>query len=97
MQSDENTETQSAFSRETGSDQPNNESSTSTRNGNDDPLDNNSDATFIGWQESPSGMILPLYNVTVVGHPAYGSTVAEKTLIMYNLRVPQTPSPPEKE
>ncbi|MGD1046384.1 MAG: hypothetical protein ABR936_13825 [Bacteroidota bacterium] len=55
----------------------------------------NSDAVFIGWQNTPSGEIFPLYNVTAENHPLYRSTVSDQTLRKQNLKIPQTP-PPER-
>jgi len=50
-----------------------------------------SDAVFIGWQETNLGDILPLFNVTAASHPLYGSTVSEKTLLRLNLQPPKRP------
>lgn len=47
-----------------------------------------SDAEFIGWQETPSGEVFALYIVTAAGHPLCGSTVSEKTLKKLNLKPP---------
>ncbi len=58
------------------------------------PLDDqHAQAVFIGWQWTRSGKIYPLYNVTVEGHPYFGSTVSDKTLRRLNLDIPQTPPP----
>jgi phage/plasmid-like protein (TIGR03299 family) len=51
------------------------------------------DAVFIGWQNSLSGEIFPMFNITAQDHPFNHSTVSEKTLCKLNLRVPQTQSP----
>jgi hypothetical protein len=51
--------------------------------------DSDSDSVFIGWQEMPSGDVFALYNITVVYHPAYLSTVSEETLKKLRLRIPQ--------
>lgn len=51
------------------------------------------DAVFVGWQNSLSGEIYPIFNITAPDHPYYQSTVSEKTLCKLNLRVPQTQSP----
>jgi phage/plasmid-like protein (TIGR03299 family) len=56
-----------------------------------------SDAVFLGWQETFSGEIFPLYNITAANHPSYHSTVSDRTLHSLHLRIPQTPLPyPEK-
>lgn len=56
------------------------------------------DAKFLGWQETLSGAIFPLYTITVADHPLYHSTVTDATLRRLRLKVPQTPSPyPETE
>ena len=51
------------------------------------------DVVFLGWQQTPSGDIYPLYNILRIGHPLYLSTVTEKTLQANHLRIPRTPSP----
>jgi hypothetical protein len=48
-----------------------------------------SDAVFIGWQETPSGDILALYTITAVHHPSYNSTVSENTLKKMKLKIPK--------
>lgn len=48
---------------------------------------------FLGWQETISGEIFPLYNIVKVGHPSHRSTVTEKSLQGMHLRIPRTPSP----
>jgi hypothetical protein len=53
----------------------------------------NSDAEFIGWQQSRTGQPYALYNVTAEQHPLYRSTVSEKTLRKHDLKIPQTPLP----
>ncbi len=57
------------------------------------PPGSNSDAEFLGWQETLSGEIFPLFNITVADHPSYHSTVSEGTLRRLRLRIPRTPSP----
>ena len=52
----------------------------------------NADAVFVGWQDTPSGSVLALYNVTVKNHPLYLSTVSANTLREQNLQIPPTPS-----
>jgi hypothetical protein len=39
-----------------------------------------SDANFLGWQQTLSGEIFPLYTITVADHPSYHSTVSDTTL-----------------
>jgi phage/plasmid-like protein (TIGR03299 family) len=51
------------------------------------------DAVFLGWQETLSGAIFPLYTITVADHPLYHSTVTDATLRRLNLQIPQTPPP----
>ncbi len=51
------------------------------------------DVEFLGWQETMSGEMFPLYNVMKVGHPSHRSTVTEETLRAQHLRIPRTPSP----
>ena len=51
------------------------------------------DIVFLGWQKTLSGDIYPLYNILIIGHPLYLSTVTEKTLQAQHLRIPRTPSP----
>ncbi len=53
----------------------------------------NADADFLGWQQTLSGEIFPLYTITVADHPSYHSTVSEGTLRKLRLRIPRTPSP----
>jgi hypothetical protein len=50
----------------------------------------NSEAEFLGWQETPSGTVA-LYNITKENHPLYRSTVTEDTLRMNKLKIPQIP------
>ena len=52
-----------------------------------------SDANFLGWQETRSGTIFPLFNITAPGHSSYRSTVTDATLRSMRLRVPETQSP----
>lgn len=51
-----------------------------------------SDAVFLGWQQTPWGKPMALYNITALGHPSYGSTVLEETLQKFQLQVPRIPS-----
>lgn len=55
-----------------------------------------SDAVFLGWQETLSGDLLALYTVTAAGHPSFGSTLTDRGLNKLNLNVPQTPLRPPK-
>ena len=57
------------------------------------PPDPDSDAAFLGWQDSLSGDIFPLYTVTAGDHPLCHSTVSDVTLRKAHLRIPRTPSP----
>jgi hypothetical protein len=50
----------------------------------------NSDAVFIGWQANPWGKALALYNITVVDHPSYGSTVTDRELRGLQIRIPKS-------
>ncbi|MBN2426302.1 MAG: hypothetical protein JXR46_11855 [Calditrichaceae bacterium] len=49
----------------------------------------NSDAVFIGWQETCSGEVIALYTVTKAYHSHYGSTVSAATLRDLNLQIPE--------
>jgi hypothetical protein len=51
-------------------------------------LGSDSDASFIGWQETLSGKFYPLFNITIADHPLYRSTVSDDTLRRLRLRVP---------
>jgi phage/plasmid-like protein (TIGR03299 family) len=51
------------------------------------------DAVFLGWQTIINGELIPLYTVTVEGHPLFHSTVSDVTLRKMHLRIPHTPSP----
>jgi hypothetical protein len=53
------------------------------------PNTSDSDAIFLGWQETSSGTPLALYNVTAVDHPSYGSTVSRATLRKLKLHIPK--------
>jgi len=53
--------------------------------------DRESEAEFIGWQETSWGTRMALFTITVEEHPSYGSTVCEPTLRAFNLRIPQIP------
>lgn len=44
------------------------------------PPSSDSDAIFIGWQETLSGISFPLFDITIADHPLYRSTVSEATL-----------------
>ena len=57
------------------------------------PSGSDSDANFVGWQETLSGEIFPLFNITIADHPLYQSTVSDATLRRLRLRVPRTLSP----
>ena len=59
----------------------------------EDPSGSDSDANFLGWQESSSGELFPLFNIALADHPSYQSTVSEATLRSMGLRVPGTLSP----
>jgi hypothetical protein len=48
-----------------------------------------SDAVFLGWQETLSGEVIALYNITADGHPSYGSTVTDRILFELNLQIPK--------
>ncbi len=52
-----------------------------------------SDARFIGWQETNTGDVFALYNITAADHPLRGSTVTDHGLRDMNLKVPETPVP----
>jgi hypothetical protein len=56
------------------------------------PPGSDSDANFLGWQETSSGKVFPLFNITVADHPLYQSTVSDATLRRLCLRVPQSRS-----
>jgi phage/plasmid-like protein (TIGR03299 family) len=51
------------------------------------------EAVFLGWQETSSGDLFPLYNIQKTSHPSNRSTVTEATLHSMHLRTPRTPSP----
>ena len=51
------------------------------------------EAVFLGWQETTSGDLFPLYNIQKTSHPSNQSTVTEATLHSMHLRTPRTPSP----
>jgi len=53
----------------------------------------NSDAVFIGWQETLAGDVFALYTITVKGHASYGSTVTDRTLRNLNLQIPRQHRP----
>jgi|WetSurMetagenome_2_1015567.scaffolds.fasta_scaffold538136_2 hypothetical protein len=50
-----------------------------------------SDAVFLGWQQTGSGDRFALYVVTAANHPAFGSTVSRRGLYKLGLQVPETP------
>ena len=56
-----------------------------------------SDAKFVGWQETVSGKSFPLFSITIADHPAYRSTVSDATLRSLGLRVPQFSSDAETD
>jgi len=58
--------------------------------GHTKPLGSDSDANFVGWQETLSGKSFPLFNITIADHPLYRSTVSDETLRRLHLRVPRT-------
>lgn len=51
------------------------------------------EAVFLGWQETTSGDLFPLYNIQKTSHPSNQSTVTEATLHSMHVRTPRTPSP----
>ncbi len=51
------------------------------------------EAVYLGWQETKSGDLFPLYNIQKASHPSNHSTVNEQTLHSMHLRTPRTPSP----
>jgi len=53
-----------------------------------------SDASFLGWQETGSGKAFALHVVTAPNHPLRGSTVSEKSLLKLDLQVPPPQQPP---
>jgi hypothetical protein len=53
----------------------------------------NSDAVFLGWQETLSGDVFALYNITAKSHLYYGSTVTDKTLRNLHLQIPKQHRP----
>jgi len=48
-----------------------------------------SDAVFLGWQETHSGEVIALYNITTKNHSSYGSTVTKRILRDLNLQIPK--------
>ncbi len=50
-----------------------------------------SDAEFLGWQETLSGDFVPLFNIILAEHPLFGSTVTRRGLSRLNLQIPRTP------
>ncbi len=58
---------------------------------NQDSTNDTGDARFIGWQETNTGHVFALYNITAMHHPLLGSTVTEHGLREMNLNVPETP------
>jgi hypothetical protein len=48
-----------------------------------------SDAVFLGWQETISGVAIALYNITLKSHPSFGSTVTERILRNLKLHIPE--------
>jgi phage/plasmid-like protein (TIGR03299 family) len=57
------------------------------------PVGRVQDVRFLGWQETLSRRVYPLYTILSAGHPLDKSTVSEKTLRENHFRVPRTPSP----
>jgi hypothetical protein len=55
------------------------------------PIIRNADAVFLGWQETPWGKPVALYNITAANHPSYGSTVLKESLRKFHLQVPPIP------
>ena len=55
------------------------------------------DAEFLGWQETVTGNVVPLFNIVTPGHSYYGSTVTEQTLRNLNLQLPELPDPPKAQ
>ncbi len=60
-------------------------------------LKESQDAEFLGWQETPSGKRVALYNVMNQDHPLYHSTVTERNLLRQSLKVPKTAHTNEKK
>jgi hypothetical protein len=52
-----------------------------------------SDAIFIGWQETITEDFLPLFIITARDHPSYQSTVSVTSLRRMGLRIPQNLTP----
>jgi hypothetical protein len=48
-----------------------------------------SDAVFLGWQETITGKAIGLYNIIVKNHPSFGSTVTDRILRDLKLHVPK--------
>ncbi len=48
-----------------------------------------SDAVFLGWQETLSGDAIALYNITAENYPSYGSTVTDRILRDLELQIPK--------
>jgi hypothetical protein len=48
-----------------------------------------SDAVFLGWQETSTGKVIALYNITAEMHPSFGSTVTERILRKLKLHIPK--------
>jgi hypothetical protein len=48
-----------------------------------------SDAVFLGWQKTVSGEMIALYNISLAGHPSYGSTVTDRILHDLKLHIPK--------
>lgn len=53
-----------------------------------DRIKSGSDAVFLGWQETLSGVAIALYNITACNHPSFGSTVTDRVLRELDLKVP---------
>ena len=54
------------------------------------------EVAFNGWQESPWGEDIALYDVIAPDHPFYGSTLTALELRRLNLAVPATPPLPNR-
>jgi hypothetical protein len=48
-----------------------------------------SDAIFLGWQETISGVAVALYNITLKSHPSFGSTVTDQILRDFKPQIPK--------
>ena len=57
------------------------------------PVGRVQDVRFLGWQQTLSRRIYPLYTILRPGHPLDKSTVCERNRRENHFRVPRTPSP----